>query len=48
MVGTGPDDPIEVWRSRAREVTGQALDTGHFLAEERPAETAAALEDFLG
>ena len=48
VVGTGPDDPIEVWRSRAREVTGQVLDTGHFLAEERPAETVAALEDFLG
>jgi haloacetate dehalogenase len=48
VVGRGPDDPLAVWRSRAREVSGQAVDAGHFLAEERPAETAAALAEFLG
>jgi haloacetate dehalogenase len=46
-VGRGRDDPLAVWRTRAREVTGQPLDAGHFLAEERPAETLAALQDFL-
>ena len=47
-VGRGRDDPLAVWRTRAGNVTGQALDAGHFLAEERPAETLAALEQFLG
>jgi haloacetate dehalogenase len=37
-----------VWRTRARDVAGSALDAGHFLAEERPTETVAALEEFLG
>lgn len=39
-------DTLEIWRGWADEVTGQALDCGHFLAEERPAETAAALRAF--
>jgi haloacetate dehalogenase len=47
-VGRGRDDPLAVWRTRAREVTGHPLDAGHFLAEERPAETLAALQQFLG
>jgi haloacetate dehalogenase len=47
VVGRGPDDPVEVWRTRARDVTGQPIDAGHFLAEERPAETLAALRAFL-
>jgi haloacetate dehalogenase len=28
-------------------LTGQALDCGHFLAEERPEQTATALRSFL-
>jgi haloacetate dehalogenase len=36
-------DPIEVWRPYAADVRGQALDAGHFLADERPLETLAAL-----
>jgi haloacetate dehalogenase len=47
VVGRGRDDPLEVWRTRAHEVSGRPLDAGHFLAEERPAETLAALEEFL-
>ena len=43
----GEDDPLAVWRTRARDVTGHPLDAGHFLAEERPTETLAALEEFL-
>jgi haloacetate dehalogenase len=34
--------PIEVWRGYAADVRGQALDAGHYLAEERPLETLAA------
>jgi haloacetate dehalogenase len=48
VVGRGPDDPLTVWRARAWEVSGLSLDAGHFLAEERPAETLTALHTFLG
>jgi haloacetate dehalogenase len=48
VVGTGPDDPLAVWRERAADVRGGAVDAGHFLVEELPAETLAALEEFLG
>jgi haloacetate dehalogenase len=40
-------DPLALWRERADDVRGHALDCGHFLAEERPEETAAELSDFL-
>jgi haloacetate dehalogenase len=37
-------DPIALWRAQcAAAVTGQALEAGHFLAEELPDETAAQL-----
>jgi len=40
-------DVEAVWREYANDVTGKPLDAGHFLAEERPAETAQELRDFL-
>lgn len=40
-------DPLEVWRERAENVRGHALSCGHFLPEERPDETYAALRDFF-
>jgi haloacetate dehalogenase len=41
-------DVAGAWRERARgTVQGHALDCGHFLAEERPDEVAAALTAFL-
>ena len=39
--------PLEVWREWAEDVRGQALECGHFLPEERPAEVGAALGDFF-
>jgi haloacetate dehalogenase len=39
-------DPLDIWRDWANDVTGQALDSGHFLAEEKPLETLAALRRF--
>ncbi len=48
VVGTGPDDVLAVWRERAVDVVGRALDAGHFLVDERPAETGTALRTFLG
>ncbi|SNS25164.1 haloacetate dehalogenase [Geodermatophilus saharensis] len=41
-------DTLAVWREWADDVTGEALDSGHFLAEERPAETLAAIRRFHG
>jgi haloacetate dehalogenase len=43
---TASCDPLAIWRNWADGVTGQALDSGHFLPEERPAETPAALHRF--
>jgi haloacetate dehalogenase len=40
-------DVVGVWSDYAADVRGQALDCGHFLAEERPEETLAALGGFL-
>ena len=40
-------DVLRVWRRYASDVRGSAVDGGHFVPEERPAETAAALRDFL-
>jgi haloacetate dehalogenase len=40
-------DPIAAWREKAGDVSGQAIECGHFLPEERPQETLAALLAFL-
>jgi haloacetate dehalogenase len=39
-------DPVEIWRAWADDVTGSAIDSGHFMVEERPAETLAAIRAF--
>lgn len=39
--------PLDIWRSWCPQVTGEALPCGHFLAEEAPDETLAALLRFL-
>jgi haloacetate dehalogenase len=40
-------EPLSVWRQYATDVRGEALPTGHFLPEEAPDLTSAALADFL-
>jgi haloacetate dehalogenase len=40
-------DPVAVWRDWASDIRGQPVSSGHFLPEEAPAETLAALEPFL-
>lgn len=40
-------DPVEVWRNWPDAVEGRAIESGHYLAEENPAATLAALEPFL-
>ncbi len=40
-------DVLSVWRDWADHVEGHGIDCGHYLAEEAPEETLAALESFL-
>jgi haloacetate dehalogenase len=40
-------DAVADWKKVARDVHGQALDCGHYLAEEKPEEVASLLEAFL-
>lgn len=40
-------DPLVVWRAWAGDVRGHALDCGHFLPEEAPEATSAALGAFF-
>ena len=40
-------DMLSVWRARAADVRGRALDCGHFIPEERPRELVSELLDFL-
>ena len=40
-------DVLATWRERATNVSGKALPGGHFLPEETPEETFAALKAFL-
>lgn len=46
FVGTAYD-VLDVWRQYADDVRGHAVESGHFLAEEAPEATTAALQDFL-
>lgn len=39
--------PLTVWRDWCREVSGRAIDSGHYLAEENPEATAAELIAFF-
>jgi haloacetate dehalogenase len=39
--------PLPIWQDWCTDVTGAAVDSGHFLAEENPAATLAALVPFL-
>jgi haloacetate dehalogenase len=42
-------DPLAIWRDWADDVLlGQAVDCGHHIAEEAPAELAALLTAFFG
>jgi haloacetate dehalogenase len=49
-VGTWYGDdggPLELWRDLAPEITGYAVDGGHFFPEEHPQNTATALARFF-
>jgi haloacetate dehalogenase len=40
-------DVLDVWRPWAPDVRGRAIDATHFVAEDRPEETASELRSFL-
>ena len=40
-------DVLSIWRAYAHNVSGHSVPGGHFLAEEAPEETLAALQAFL-
>ena len=40
-------NPLDVWRDYAEDVTGWAIECGHFLDEEEPEHTCQALHDFF-
>jgi haloacetate dehalogenase len=40
-------DVLEIWREWAQDVRGRAIDSGHFLPEEAPEETARELRAFF-
>lgn len=40
-------DVMDVWRTKASQLTGKALDAGHYLAEEQPEATASELMRFF-
>lgn len=40
-------DVLAIWRDWATDLRGEAVDCGHFLPEEKPAETLAALRAFF-
>ena len=47
FVGGHYPDVLAIWREYADQVTGRSLPCGHYLAEEVPLETTAALLEFL-
>lgn len=40
-------DVLDTWRQKAVDVSGEAIDCGHFLPEEAPDETFSALSNFF-
>jgi len=39
--------PLEVWAEWASDLRGHAIESGHFIPEEKPVETLAALRGFF-
>ncbi|ADZ71843.1 alpha/beta fold hydrolase [Polymorphum gilvum] len=46
-IAQGADTPLDVWRQWADDASGEAIDSGHFVAEENPAALLALLVPFL-
>jgi len=46
-IAQSAETPLDVWRIWCRDVQGEAIRSGHFLPEENPADTGAALARFF-
>lgn len=46
-IASSASSPLDTWRRWATNVSGHAIDSGHFLAEENPQATADALLKFF-
>ena len=46
-IGKGTADPLDVWRRWCVVLKGQEIRSGHFLVEENPADTLAAMIPFI-
>jgi haloacetate dehalogenase len=46
-IGAAAATPLDIWKTWAANVSGAAVNSGHFLAEENPDATAKALKDFF-
>jgi haloacetate dehalogenase len=46
-LGRGSANPLDVWKTWCPDLTGAPVKCGHFLAEENPKDTLAALLPFL-
>ena len=46
-IAQSAETPLEIWRTWCRTVEGTAIRAGHFLPEENPADTGAALARFF-
>ena len=47
-IGKSASNPVDVWRRWASDLTFAEIKSGHFLAEENPADVVAALLPFIG
>jgi len=46
-LSTGEDQAVDIWKRWATDVRGSIIQSGHFVAEEKPQEVLAALVPFL-
>ena len=44
---TDENQAVDIWKRWASDVRGSVIQSGHFVAEERPAEVLATLVPFL-
>ena len=47
-IAAGSGTPLDVWRDWCVDVSGEGIESGHFIPEENPEATFAALDRFFG
>ena len=46
-IASNAGTPLDTWRNWVADVSGEAIDSGHFIPEENPAATVAAMDRFF-